>query len=105
MSISTFEARLSQAYLGFSRHAAASYGHLDILEYLISRGKVLQVTWTFGADILIGGDVNVTDEDGDTPLYVVENVQTAQFLVEHGAVVNRQNAEGLSVCLAHRFLS
>ena len=105
MSISTFEARLSQAYLGFTRHAAASYGHLDILEYLISRGKVLQVTWTFGADILIGGDVNVTDEDGDTPLYVVENVQTAQFLVEHGAVVNRQNAEGLSVCLAHSFVS
>ncbi|KAI0691519.1 ankyrin repeat-containing domain protein [Cerioporus squamosus] len=61
-------------------HAAASYGHLDILEYLISRG----------------GDVNVTDEDGDTPLYVVENVRTAQFLVEHGAVVNRQNAEGIS---------
>ncbi|RDX42124.1 ankyrin [Lentinus brumalis] len=61
-------------------HAAASYGHLDVLEYLISRG----------------GNVNVTDEDGDTPLYVVENVRTAQFLVEHGAVVNRQNAEGIS---------
>ncbi|KAI1797356.1 ankyrin [Ganoderma leucocontextum] len=60
-------------------HAAASYGHLDILEYLISHG----------------GDVNIPDEDGDTPLYVVENVETARFLVEHGAVVDRQNAEGL----------
>ncbi|TBU49844.1 ankyrin [Dichomitus squalens] len=61
-------------------HAAASYGHLNILEYLISQG----------------GDVNVTDEDGDTPLYVVENVETARFLVERGAVVNRHNSEGLS---------
>ncbi|KAI0368749.1 ankyrin [Pilatotrama ljubarskyi] len=61
-------------------HAAASYGHLNVLEYLISRG----------------GDVNVTDNDGDTPLYVVENIETARFLVEHGATVNRQNDEGIS---------
>ncbi|KAH9850256.1 ankyrin [Lenzites betulinus] len=61
-------------------HAAASYGHLNILEYLISRG----------------GDVNVTDNDGDTPLYVVENVETARFLVEHGAAINRQNDEGIT---------
>ncbi|KAI0649256.1 ankyrin [Trametes meyenii] len=61
-------------------HAAASYGHLDILEYLVSRG----------------GDVNVTDNDGDTPLYVVESIETARWLVEHGATVNRQNDEGLS---------
>ncbi|EIW57304.1 ankyrin, partial [Trametes versicolor FP-101664 SS1] len=61
-------------------HAAASYGHLNVLEYLISRG----------------GDVNVTDNDGDTPLYVVENVETARFLVEHGATINRQNDEGIS---------
>ena len=44
-----------------------------------------------------GGDVNVTDQDGDTPLYVVENVETARYLVEHGANTNRQNDEGLSV--------
>ena len=41
--------------------------------------------------------MNVTDEDGDTPLYVVENVETARFLVEHGAVVARQNHEGQTV--------
>ena len=41
--------------------------------------------------------MNVTDEDGDTPLYVVENVDTARFLVEHGAVVARQNHEGQTV--------
>ncbi|PPR05750.1 hypothetical protein CVT24_006689, partial [Panaeolus cyanescens] len=63
-----------------SRHAAASYGHIHVLEYLISRG----------------GDVNITDEDGDTPLYSVENIQTARYLIEHGAVVDRQNIEGIS---------
>ncbi|KAH9945241.1 ankyrin [Epithele typhae] len=61
-------------------HAAASYGHLDVLEYLIAHG----------------GDVNVTDEDGDTPLYAVESVETARFLVERGATANHQNAEGVS---------
>ncbi|KZT07626.1 ankyrin [Laetiporus sulphureus 93-53] len=61
-------------------HAAASYGHLHVLEYLISKG----------------GDVNITDNDGDTPLYVVEDVETARYLVEHGAIVDRRNSEGLS---------
>ncbi|KAJ7170625.1 ankyrin repeat-containing domain protein [Mycena crocata] len=61
-------------------HAAASYGQLQILEYLISRG----------------GDVNVQDGDGDTPIYTVENVETARFLVTHGATLDRQNSEGVS---------
>ncbi|KAH7911092.1 hypothetical protein BJ138DRAFT_1151545 [Hygrophoropsis aurantiaca] len=51
-----------------------------MLEYLVSRG----------------GDVNITDEDGDTPLYTVENVATARWLVDHGANVDRQNNEGVS---------
>ncbi|KDQ57188.1 hypothetical protein JAAARDRAFT_35792 [Jaapia argillacea MUCL 33604] len=61
-------------------HAAASYGQLQILDYLISQG----------------GDVNITDEDGDTPLYTVENLETATYLVEHGALIERQNNEGTS---------
>ncbi|KAJ7284935.1 ankyrin repeat-containing domain protein [Mycena rebaudengoi] len=61
-------------------HAAASYGHLQVLEYLISQG----------------GDVNVQDGDGDTPIYTVENVETARFLVDHGATLDRRNAEGIS---------
>ncbi|KAJ7475803.1 ankyrin repeat-containing domain protein [Mycena latifolia] len=61
-------------------HAAASYGQLQVLEYLISRG----------------GDVNVLDGDLETPIYTVENVETARFLVEHGAVLDRQNSEGVS---------
>jgi hypothetical protein len=46
---------------------------------------------------ITGGDVNVTDDDGDTPLYTVENVATASFLVQHGATVDRRNHEGVSV--------
>ncbi|KAF5377337.1 hypothetical protein D9757_008020 [Collybiopsis confluens] len=43
-----------------------------------------------------GGDVNVTDSDGDSPLYTVENLETAQYLVEHGASIDRVNGEGIS---------
>ncbi|KAI0070414.1 ankyrin [Panus rudis PR-1116 ss-1] len=61
-------------------HAAASYGHIHVLEYLISKG----------------GNVNITDNDDDTPLYVVEDIETAKFLIDRGAVVDRQNADGVS---------
>lgn len=61
-------------------HAAVSYGHIEVLEYLISQG----------------GNVNVTDGDGDTPLYGVENIETAQWLVSHGAIIDIQNSEGIS---------
>ncbi|CAA7267157.1 unnamed protein product [Cyclocybe aegerita] len=61
-------------------HAAASYGHIHVLEYLLSRG----------------GNVNITDNDGDTPLYTVENIETARWLIQHGAAVGHQNSEGVS---------
>ncbi|PBL03682.1 ankyrin [Armillaria gallica] len=61
-------------------HAAASYGHIHILEFLLAHG----------------GDVNITDDDGETPLYVVEDVVTARWLIEHGAVIDRTNNEGVS---------
>lgn len=55
--------------------------------------------WTYILKVFyLGGDVNITDNDGDTPLYTVETVETARFLVEHGAVVDRTNNEGISVC-------
>ena len=41
--------------------------------------------------------MNIADGDGDTPLYTVENLETARFLVQHGAVVARHNNEGISV--------
>ncbi|KAF7330503.1 hypothetical protein MVEN_02489700 [Mycena venus] len=76
----TFDPNAPDAFTYTPMHAAASYGQLQVLEYLISRG----------------GDVNVEDADGDTPIYTVENVETARFLVDHGAVLDRQNSEGIS---------
>ncbi|KAG6861030.1 hypothetical protein C0995_004733 [Termitomyces sp. Mi166 len=64
-------------------HAAASYAQLHVLRFLLARG----------------GNVNITDSDGDTPLYTVEDVQTARFLVEHGATIDHRNADGISVRL------
>ena len=64
-------------------HAAASYAHTDILEYLIS----------------VGGDINLRDDDGDTPLYVVESVEMAMWMIERGAEWGVVNEEGLSVSL------
>ncbi|KAG6895338.1 hypothetical protein C0992_001760 [Termitomyces sp. T32_za158] len=43
-----------------------------------------------------GGNVDITDSDGDTPLYTAENIDTARFLVEHGATIDRRNADGVS---------
>jgi hypothetical protein len=37
------------------------------------------------------------DEDGDTPLYTIENIDTAVWLVEHGATVHHRNNDGISV--------
>ncbi len=39
----------------------------------------------------------MTDDDGDTPLYTVETLETAVFLVERGATIQRRNNEGISV--------
>jgi ankyrin repeat protein len=64
-------------------HASASYAHTDILEYLIS----------------VGGDINLRDDDGDTPLYVVESLEMARWMIERGAQWGVVNEEGLSVSL------
>lgn len=47
-------------------HAAASYGLIDLLKLLVSKG----------------GDINIQDSEGDTPLHHVEDVATAKFMVE-----------------------
>ena len=47
-------------------HAAASYGHLNLLQYLIEKG----------------GDINIQDNEGDTPLHHVEDLKTAKYIVE-----------------------
>lgn len=59
-------------------HAAASYGHVGLVQFLIGRG----------------GNVALRDPDGDTPLHVCEEVDVAQVLVENGADPQSQNMEG-----------
>lgn len=44
--------------------------------------------------------MNITDSDGDTPIYTVENIETAQYLLDKGAIIDRVNEEGLSVSLS-----
>ncbi|WWC90048.1 uncharacterized protein L201_004980 [Kwoniella dendrophila CBS 6074] len=61
-------------------HAAASYAHLELLTYLLSKG----------------GNINIPDDDGETPLFVVETLDAAKFLIENGAEVGWKNEEGLS---------
>ncbi|SCV71116.1 BQ2448_2704 [Microbotryum intermedium] len=62
-------------------HAAASWSHLEILRYLIQKG----------------GDINLADEDGETCLFVVEDVDMARIIVrELGGDFNKRNNEGLN---------
>lgn len=63
-------------------HAAASYGHIDLLRALVKE---------------FGVDVNLTDEDGDTCLFVAETLDIAKCLVEElGINVQHKNDEGLT---------
>ena len=60
-------------------HAAASYGHIELLRYLVAQG----------------GDINVQDNEGDTPLHHVEDVASARALVEQfGADWKIKNGDG-----------
>lgn len=66
-------------------HAAASYGHLDILRYLLSHPSAPSDA------------VNVTDSDLDTPLFVCETVEAARCLIEEfHANAKHTNSEGLT---------
>ncbi|KAL1964260.1 hypothetical protein VTN77DRAFT_7080 [Rasamsonia byssochlamydoides] len=63
-------------------HAAASYGHIDLLRALVQEFHV---------------DVNLTDEDGETCLFVTESLEIAKCLVEElGVDAKRKNDEGLT---------
>ncbi|KAJ5859666.1 hypothetical protein N7534_004943 [Penicillium rubens] len=73
----------SQDESGYSLlHAAASYGHVDLLRALVKEFNV---------------DVNLLDEDGETCLFVVEDSDIARCLVEElGVDANKKNAEDLT---------
>lgn len=60
-------------------HAAASYGHDELLKALIRTYNV---------------DPNITDEDGETALFSVEEVRLAKELIELGTDPNVKNSEG-----------
>lgn len=62
-------------------HAAASYGHLDLLRSLVHEFHV---------------NVNLTDEDGETCLFVAERLDIAKCLVEElGVDVKHKNDEDM----------
>jgi ankyrin repeat protein len=57
------------------RHAAASYGEDDLIQFLVSSGA----------------NIELTDHDGDTPLLVCENAATYELLIRLGANPNARN--------------
>ncbi|KAI9219135.1 ankyrin repeat-containing domain protein [Blastocladiella britannica] len=59
-------------------HAAASYDHMALVDYLLGKDASL---------------VHLVDEDGDTPLHAVESEVMARRLIEAGAVVDAKNSE------------
>ncbi|KNG51372.1 ankyrin repeat domain containing protein [Stemphylium lycopersici] len=61
-------------------HAAASYNQLSVLRELVQK---------------YNADVNILDEDGETPLFATEKVHVARCLVEElGADSSIRNSEG-----------
>lgn len=63
-------------------HAAASYGNTELLRYLLDNG----------------GNANVQDSDGDTPLHHCENLDIIKLLIrDYNADYKLKNSEGLNV--------
>ena len=68
-------------------HAAASYNHISLLKKLVLEH---------------GGNVNLQDHDGDTPLFVAETVEVAKTLIEElHADPNHRNHSNQTVSLTH----
>lgn len=67
-------------------HAAASWGHVELLRTLVHEFKV---------------DINMTDEDGDTCLFTAESIDIARCLVEDLKIdVTIRNHEGATAAEA-----
>lgn len=64
-----------------NRHAAASYGEMEVLEFLLS----------------VGANVQLRDEDGDTPLLVSEKPEIFQRLIQAGADPLATNTNGQGI--------
>ncbi|CUS23354.1 LAQU0S09e02872g1_1 [Lachancea quebecensis] len=69
-------------------HAAASYGHINLLRKLCSSPY--------------SGSVNVRDNDGDTPLHHCEDANTARVILEElggdAKLTNNEGKTALAVC-------
>ncbi|CDS04060.1 hypothetical protein LRAMOSA07015 [Lichtheimia ramosa] len=61
-------------------HAAVSYNQKEIIEYLLEKNA----------------NINIEDFEKDTPLYVAESAEMAQFLLDHGADANHKNEDGIT---------
>ena len=73
----------SQDEQGYScLHAAASYGHLDLLQLLVEKYKA---------------DLQLKDIEGDTALHLVEDLVTCKMLIELGADPTLRNNDGILV--------
>ena len=59
-------------------HAAVSYGHIELIEFLLQNGA----------------NIHLRDVDGDTPLLYCEDPSTLQLLLRYGANINDSNSEG-----------
>lgn len=62
-------------------HAAASYSHADLIRALVSEYSV---------------DINLTDSDDETALFVAEDVDIAKVLVELGIDTQKRNADDMT---------
>eukprot|EP00126_Sphaerothecum_destruens_P015311 Sdes_comp9264_c0_seq1m744 len=73
----TFGLQRHVAHSKNALHAAASYGHPELMEYLIENGAV----------------VDLVDADGDTPLHVCESEFCTRILLQYGADPSKVNFE------------
>ena len=67
-------------------HASISWNQYDVLNYLISKG----------------GNIDIVDDDGESPLFVVETLEMARYIVENlNANPNLRNKEGKTVSISY----
>lgn len=64
------------------RHAAASYAHTEIIEFLVKEA---------------GAIVDIRDNDGDTPLLFVEKPEIYELLISLGADAGVRNNNGENI--------
>ncbi|CEP12060.1 hypothetical protein [Parasitella parasitica] len=65
-------------------HAAVSYNQIEMVKLLIANGA----------------KVNIEDFEKDTPLFVAENVEMAQLLLDNGADPKHTNEDGITPAMA-----